>query len=294
MSEPEGVFDRETMRARIENRMKDAEDFKARGARALEKLDAGAPISEVFQELGGGRGPGMGPGVAPGPGSGLAGDVTGGRGRPGERLERLRDRMGEGGGGPGFREGQPLNPEEREKLFAFLRERLPDVADRIETWRRVDPEALEMFLTRMAPRLREAGASARRDPDGAAIRLRELEGSLDVLDATQAMRVLFAAGGEPDAAKLGEARAKLRAGLERQLAARMEFTAHQIGQLEAQVADLRAQLASGDDGRKGKVEERAAAFEASIRDRATRAGEKREPRRERGPKETPKDAPGGG
>lgn len=285
------TFDRDTVKKRLESRLKELTSLQERLQKAMEKLDSGAPLTDVWAELG------------PPPGGGRFN--AGGGPAPGNYGERLKERMGERGRGrdakPSDRDGpgreggpreyqrrgdmserldnaaamlnlpqgggEPLSPEERDKLFRYLEENIPRVAERFRNWQKLDPDGFDVFLARMAPRVREAGAILRRDPDGAKLRMNEVETGLDVLDATQRLRELYLAP-EPDQARLAEVRESLKTALAAQLDARFAVHQHQISTLERQIQELRKQTEEMSAKKADKIAERAAAFEASVRERA--------------------------
>ncbi len=308
------TFDRDSVKKRLESRLKDLTTAQEKLQKALEKLESGAPLTDVWAEIG------------PRPGSGR---FSGGPGNFGERLnermaERGKGRDGkpsdrdagaprEGGprdGGPRGRRGElsesmeaaasmlnlpqyssePLSPEERERLFGYLDENTPKVAERFRQWQKTDPEGFDIFLSRMAPRVREAGAVLRRDPDGAKLRMQEVEKGLDVLDATQKLREIYASP-EPDQTKLVEVRESLKTALSAQLEARFATHQHQITTLERQIQELRKQADDMSAKKAEKISERAAAFEASVRERAQGGKGPKGERPDKGPRDdkSPRD-----
>lgn len=316
------TFDRSAVKKRLENRLKELSSAQERLQKALEKLDSGAPLTDVWGELG------------PAPGSGRFSGGPGGP-APGNLGERYKERLGERGKGkadgkpdgkPGDREmdreggpkprgdrrrgdmsdgldaaavlnlppgnGEPLNGEEREKLFRYLDENMPRVAERFHSWQKLDPEGFDIFLSRMAPRVREAGAVLRRDPDGAKLRMEEVEKGLDVLDSTQKIRELYLTP-DPDQAKLAEARESLKTALGAQLDARFAVHQHQISTLERQIQELRKQAEDMSAKKAERVSERAAAFEASIRERATKPAAASDDKPREKPHDKPHDKPEG-
>lgn len=283
------TFDREAFKQRIENRIKELASTQARLQKALEKLDSGAPLTDVWGEIGP-PGSERFTGRGPAPRSNELGD------RPSERPDRMKpgkdartDKGSERGPERGERtrrpgdmnegtpttfslpqaSGEPLSAEEREKLFQYLEENRPATARRLREWQKNDHDAFEFFLDRVAARVREAGAVLKRDPDGAKLRMNEVENGLDVLDAAQKLRALYAAGSS-DTAALDAARVQLKQALSGQMDARYAVHQHQITTLESQIGELRKQAEEMSAKKEARLSERCEAFDANIRDRATR------------------------
>lgn len=179
--------------------------------------------------------------------------------------EFMPDR-GERRGGP-RRDFQP-SAEELDDIRAMIREKIPSLANRIDTLREADPEQSDRMLTRMAPKLMMLSRLHRDNPAEAELRVQEMAISLEVVTA---LRV----AGSDDEVTATEGRAQLRAALERQLRTQVELQELEIERLETRLVELRASL----EERRGRME---AEVERKAGELLNRAEKWRGERRERG------------
>jgi hypothetical protein len=131
--------------------------------------------------------------------------------------------------------------EDHERLMVQLRENLPRIADRMEAWRKADPESANRMLGRMAPRVREAAELRQHDPDMFTLKVAEFEAGFNVMDSA---RAITRARNEGDAAgredRVKDAIAKLRTALGAQFDARVAVQAKEIEALEQRLTSLRS------------------------------------------------------
>ncbi|QOJ00450.1 MAG: hypothetical protein HRU70_08090 [Phycisphaeraceae bacterium] len=166
----------------------------------------------------------------------------------GEEPDAIVRDMGRSTGGPPFREewrdrpqpGQP-GPEDRRRLTEFLREHAPDLHQRIERLNTTQPPITERLLARMGPRPTELVQLKESNPALYALKLRELDNAVAIVEQARALGQAWAAGTQdgPDAT---QARRLLRQAIEKQVDVRSEIQALDIAELEKRLADLREEF----------------------------------------------------
>lgn len=257
-------------RAWVERMLNENHAREERLQDALDRLDKGDPPEKVLRALADRAREGAGPGGdgaerhAPRPRDRARND--GDRpGPPGDDRADAPDRDpphpeggGRGGpvpGGKGGRPGARLTPENRAEIQAFVKENMPVLARRIEMYSGA-PQERERMLDRLAPRILDAMAAKRRDPELFECRVQEIQSGLAVFDAVKAYR--DAAGdsdGADHASKLEEATKQLRDALEKSCDARDKVRAREIDLLAKRVDKMRAELAKQQGDRAKKVDE---------------------------------------
>ena len=245
-----GSMDRDSIRQRLERRIKESERIQERLKAAIEKLDSGAPIGQVIREIGG-----------PGRLGGFGGEENRqGEPRPdGPEGPGNRPRADEGG-------ERRLNAEDRQRVADFLKERLPEIDARIEKLRSIDPPAADKLLDTLAPKLREAFFTLRRDPEAFDLVKREMEAGLASFDASMSLRMALNDTGK-DPAKVQAARDALRKSLEDHFDARLAVQKRRVGALEKELAEMRSRIDDTTTRREEFIDGKMNATEANIAER---------------------------
>jgi hypothetical protein len=215
---------RPMVRARLERRLDEVEREKARLEEAIAAIDRGETPRDIWQAL------------RPRPDGQVDRPLRPVRPSPkpqgGPPFDRpavpdeLRDTAERGPRGEGRGEGD---------VRLFVRDRLPRLDTLLEQMEERDPESARFLFERIAPRLREAMAVHAEDPELADLKLAELQASLDVLSAADAVRRI--GPGAPEA-ELAPLRAELEAALGRQFDARAARTDVEIQRLRMRLAEL--------------------------------------------------------
>lgn len=251
MPPPPGALDREAMRERLMRRLEESERSQQRLREAIERLDAGDDPRAVVDGMGqsfrerlgeirerGPRGPRGGPNGEPGP-----------EGATGPGPDRGSDRGSDRGGNPGG------GPRGSESSLALLREFAPNLADRVEEIRRVDPQFSDRMIERFAGNLRELASARQRDADGFSLRLAEVEAGLDTLDAVRAVRDEIMKPGASGASPA--TLAELKGAIAKQLDARAAVQKREVEVLAQRVERVRAEMDKQAGDRDSVIEERA-------------------------------------
>ncbi|MFA6044986.1 MAG: hypothetical protein WC718_08385 [Phycisphaerales bacterium] len=280
----------ERAKAWVERMLKETRTREARLQEALERLNKGEAPEAILRDMTDERLRDAGLGGGPdGPGRpGGAGPEDGGRRGP---LQRLRDRgreraQGDGPGRPGAagdegpddqmgpaggpgeraggREGGPkggkagrpgerLTPETKQEIHEFVKQNMPVLARRLELGKD-DGEDRDRVLERLAPRILDAMAAKRRDPELFESRAVEIQAGLDVFDAVRAYRDAARDDKAPDhATKLETATKNLRSALERGIDARDKVRDREIDLLAKRVEKMRSELEKQRSDRDAKV-----------------------------------------
>ncbi len=210
--------DRAAVQARLQRRLEETRKAEERIARALEQLEAGAPVEEVR-------------GIAEGPWRGRRGPDGRPDGPPPDGPPPGRPPPG----GPPPDGRPPEGPADRPALMAFLREHAPEIADRLEGMRSRNPEEFERVMSRMGARVREV--MAERDPGLREARLDEFRHGPKVFEASRRLVDLIRAGAPEE--QIDAARAQVRALLGEQFDLRLERHRAEIGALEERLTRIR-------------------------------------------------------
>jgi len=139
--------------------------------------------------------------------------------------------------GPRGERDRILTDEERERFLTFAREKLPQIATRLEELRATDPKGADMVIARLAPRIRDAMAA--RDPQLITLRLDEIQVGVLVLDRVRQFRD---AQGSQDPANILAARTSLREAIDQQFDAKLKLQQHEITTLTSRIEELRKEL----------------------------------------------------
>lgn len=202
----------------LERRIEELQQRQERVREAVRKIQQGVPVREAVKD------------IEPRPEG------------PGEaRFERRPDKSD----GRSFterereRHRQPTTPEQRAHARAFLRQHLPSVADRLDAVERTSPDAVDGGYSRLVPRVADAEGLMERDPELFRLKLAEIEGTINIVEAIRAFREADAA---EDPGRITATRAQLREALSRQMDTRIELQVREINALTRQLEDLKADV----------------------------------------------------
>lgn len=191
--------------------------------------EGGPREGEPWDEMGGpGQGPGDGPdgnNAGPRPRRGLGGQMGGPMGGPEGRM------------GP----ANPMNPEQIERAMEFMQDNMPQLHERLVTFRDTDPVGFERLINRMGPKIREAAGVKERDPALYELRAGEIRSGIQVLENA---RAYHDAKRDKDTSpeKLESAKKSLREALQAQYESRLAAQAHEIRSLSRRVEKLQGDL----------------------------------------------------
>jgi hypothetical protein len=153
--------------------------------------------------------------------------------------------------------GAPLAAQDRERIHAFLAEHMPEFAKRVDSVREVDPQAADRMILRLAPKIREALGFMKRDPEMFRLRLDEMKGGIDVLEAVRDYRAAISkpadSAGREEAVK--RATERLRGVLGAQFDLRTRVMQRDIEVLAKRLEEMRADLEKRRGGRDAAIEE---------------------------------------
>ncbi|MBX3362848.1 MAG: hypothetical protein KF912_14205 [Phycisphaeraceae bacterium] len=232
------VNDPARLRESLERRRDVAESMRARLDEAIARLDRGEAID-----------PGLVEGRAPfgGPDDNWADGPRGARvGRP-EGRENPVGRPGEG--------GDVISNEEIRRLRGFIDENLPLLAERLRASERMDPQAAQRMITRIAPRLREALESRARSPEVFRIRVVELEQGFQLLElARRTRRIVETEGAESQEAMA--AMASFREHATAHFDTQIRLQRAEVAELESRLLELRAEIDRRTSQREAEIDAR--------------------------------------
>lgn len=226
------------LRDRLERTIERGESMLERHREAITRLDAGESPAEVMRSLRWRESPQAE--EAPEPPSGLGaleGRPDGPHGRRGERPDGARMAN--------------LDPADRQRLRAFLKERLPSVDAQLSVVEGTDPEMAGRLFDRLLPQLLEINEEIRRDPTFGEFRLEEMRTGLGVVDASQRVRML---GPDADAAARASAEAGLRAAIAARFDVRIRLRQHELERLATRIGELHTQIQQEQAGRDAEIE----------------------------------------
>lgn len=261
----------EQARAFVQRRLEGARDEVRRAEEALRLIDSGASPEEIRRALGDGREPGAFPqrerrGPRPerpgdmrapdGPGAPRDPDAMGDgpppRAPDGPRASDVPDgprRAGpddRGPGGPGGPRGrEPLNPEARERILAFLREHNPQAAERIEQFRRERPMVAERMLAELGAQLHDLREIHQRNPKMFEVRLHAFRLDWEMRDAAFEFLRASRPGAGPEGAPAPDIealRARLTELADKRFALSVEEKALQIADMNDRLERLQNEL----------------------------------------------------
>jgi len=247
------------------------EQNKQRGERleeALRAIEAGKDPLEVMREMvernpERARGPADGPPGEDGP-------------PPPQGEGRRMPAPGQGGEGPMGQPGHPqgegnvdrelgglgnvlempgrtraLSDDEREKVKAVLRQRLPRVADRFEQLAVQEPKMAKMLLDRVGARVQRAESMREQDPQVADLRLKEIELGSDAITFVRDWRKAKRAS---DAPALEKAGAELKAAISDLFDVRVKLRESELREVSSRLEQMRGDLGRFQAERQGVVD----------------------------------------
>lgn len=223
------AVDGERLRERLELRLADLDEERARIQGALAKLEGGAPPLEAIRTL---RSEGM-----DGPGPGGWGDGPRGEHRDGRRPDG----------------DAPLTDEERARVMEFIENENPSMAARIRDLKEDRPEVAQRMLERATPRIRELMRLQERNPELFDLRTRAMRVGLDIRRSAIAAHRLVEAEGEDSPAA-----AEKMADVERLVRERADLEVAikraELDEFERRIERLRSELERASDDREALIE----------------------------------------
>ncbi|MBX3316514.1 MAG: hypothetical protein KF902_06580 [Phycisphaeraceae bacterium] len=231
------VLDPARLRVALERRRDLAEAMRARLDEAIARLDRGEAIDPDLIDN---RSPMGGP-------EEIRGDGPRGprAGRPDGR-EIPGGRPGEGGG---------VSHDEIQRLRGFIDENLPLLAERLRASERMDPQAAQRMIARIAPRLREALESRARSPEVFRIRVVELEQGFQLLElARRTRRIVETEGAESQEAVA--AMATFREHATAHFDTQIRLQRAEVAELESRLLELRAEIDRRTSQREAEIDAR--------------------------------------
>lgn len=240
--------ERVRLRETLERRRDAVEQSRMRIEEALRRLENGEPMEAIRRDI-----PSIDWGMG-GP------DRARGEGRPAPNegaARRPRDRAFEEHAPP---TSSSLSPavEDPAAMRRFVDEHLPRLAERLREMEAHDPEAGGRMLRRLGPRLRETMGMRGRSPETFSARVEELRLSLDMVEEARRVRRAIETEG-PQSERAIEARRSLRTLAEQHFDAQARVQQIEVRELEAHVAELRAEI-------ERKAQERDAAIDRRVED----------------------------
>lgn len=247
----------------VERMLKETRTREARLQEALDRLNRGESPEEILREMG----------ERMRDAAGLAGPLAGleDGGRRGPLAQRMRDRArpdranrpgGEEMGGPeddgpgGPAPGKPggrLTGENREEIEAFVKENMPVLARRLEK-AGDDRGDRDRVLERLAPRILDAMAAKKRDPELFETRAQEIQSGVAVFDAVKAYRDAMRGEGADHDSNVKTAKDTLREALNNAMAARDKVREREIDLLAKRLEKMRSELEKQKADREKKVD----------------------------------------
>ncbi len=220
-------LDPDALRIRLVRMIERGEEMAVRGQAALEKLDSGAPATEVLEELRGNDEP-----------SRARGDAR--RDTPTQR-------------NPNERRSRPGGDEERQAIQQFLQKEFPELWAKFEPFLRQDPRDADRLLGRMAPQIREILALKQSHPELAKIKTAQMRTGLDFGEAARLYRLVLS---NPDSTQSDreEALNEIRSHAEARFDAELEAKQLEIDRLEARLNQLRDSVSELEQRREQEVD----------------------------------------
>lgn len=237
------TLDPEALRIRLERMISRGKEMAERGQAALDKLDAGAPASEVLNEL--------------------RSDDANRRGRdePGLKGEDPRR------AGP---EGAPPQQgiSDHRLIHAFLQQEFPNLWANISPIVEQDPRSAARLVERMAPQIREILVLKRSQPELAEIKTQQMRVRLDFVEASRLYRQAIGNQNATDSDR-ADALERIRVLAAQRFDADLRAKQFEIDRLEARLDELRASLNSYEDRRDTEIQQMTA-FEQRNAERLAR------------------------
>lgn len=221
-------LDPDALRIRLVRMIERGEEMAVRGQAALEKLDAGAPATEVLEELRGSDEPRRARGES----------------RPDTPSQR----------NPNDRRSRPGGDEDRQAIQQFLQTEFPKLWTKFEPFLRQDPRDADRLLGRMAPQIREILALRDSHPELAKIKTAQMRTGLEFGEAARLYRLVLS---NPDSTQSDreEALGEIRSHAEARFDAELEAKQLEIDRLEARLNQLRDSVTQLEQRREQEVDQ---------------------------------------
>lgn len=221
-------LDPDALRIRLVRMIERGEEMAVRGQAALEKLDSGAPATEVLEELRGNDEPRRARSEA----------------RPDAPSQR----------NPNERRSRPGGDEDRQAIQQFLQTEFPELWAKFEPFLRQDPRDADRLLGRMAPQIREILALKDSHPELAQIKTAQMRTGLDFGEAARLYRLVLS---NPDSTQSDreEALSKIRSHAEARFDTELEAKQLEIDRLEARLNQLRDSVSELEQRREQEVDQ---------------------------------------
>jgi hypothetical protein len=259
----------DAMRKWLSKRLDASRAMTARLEEALGKLDKGEDPGEVQRSLGSALrehmqamraempGAGNGPNGpnGPRPGDDMGGPMNDRPDRPeGPGMGGPEGRPGEGPGGPGAGPRGKMSAEERQALRELVRENRPELAKKIDAFVGKEPRGADRVIEGVGNKFRDLPELRQREPELFALRLDELDNTIEIMQRTRVWRELREA--KADQPKLDAARAEVRKAMSDQFELHLKLQQHQVAKVKERAAKLEAEIAKMRELREKSLDER--------------------------------------
>ena len=254
------------MRARLERWLEETRHREETIQAALKRLDEGASPEDVQR--------GMVAGIRPN----RQGERSGGVPRDGATARARHDGQGphDGPSGPADPHARP--GADADQVLIFIEKHNPELAGRLATMRRDNPDSADRIIGRLAPHIREV--LAERDDQTRELRIDQLKNGWEVMGAAGRLRDAVKAG---DSAAREQGVARLRELFGQGFDLRVRLHEREIVVLEQRLAKLRQELSDQRNDRETFITDQ-------LR-RATEPRERREPKPDGKPDSKPEPKP---
>lgn len=236
----------------VEHMLKETHRREERLKEALQRLEKGDAPGQILREFAAERATSAG-----GPEHGKPeGRPPRGDGSPGDAPDMPGRDAGPPAGGPSGGPGGRSSPSDKEEIREFVKQNMPGLAKRLEERDRGGPEGRDRVMERLAPRIMDAIAAKRRDPELFEVRVKEIQAGLNVFDGIRALREASRGEESPErSAKIDRVTKQLRESLASAVEARDAVRAREIDLLAKRLEKMRADLDRDQSEREKKVDE---------------------------------------
>ncbi|MDX2147174.1 MAG: hypothetical protein SFZ23_06590 [Planctomycetota bacterium] len=232
----------------IERRLRRVEELRSAYSRALERLDQGKALQEIFPDL-----REIEQRTMTELGRRVMRDAQSTEGgTPRDRLaERARQRLAESSD-DADEAIRPGTPEQRTRSLAFLKNNMPMLWQKLSVWRERETEAVDRLLDRVAPRVRQLEQDQKRDPKIFELRMQDLRSTLLLMETN---RQLFEAYREQprDETKISALEKSIEGLAGAVFDARVMVQEQELAQLTKRVDELRRELTISRESRERMV-----------------------------------------
>ena len=224
------AIDPAEMRERLKSRLEETKKTEQRLQTAIERLEKGENVDDMLRDNGGFR-------------PELRVKEKDGKDQKGERLE------GGKGGGP------QLSPEERARVFAFLKEFMPRAHERLSQVRAEEPMIADRLMGRFVPRLRETLELRSSDPELFQLKLSEMRAGFDIISGTRDLAEAVKSG-KPES-ELQALEAGIRKAIQERFDAQIGGQRHELESLSRRIDKLKSEIDGKLSTRETKTAEEA-------------------------------------